>query len=88
MQPLFQLLTELSWHCRTDQQYLIRNQLDRLVATVRAQDFDPHEEAQLKDAADRVRTAMEVTSQWTCHSRAEPSAQTSSGASRSATTSS
>jgi len=58
MQRLFQLLTELSWHCRTDQQYLIRNQLDRLVATVRAQDFDPHEEAQLKDAAVRVRTAM------------------------------
>ena len=58
MQRLFQLLAELAQHCRPDQQYLIRNQLDRLVATVRAQDFDPHEEAQLKDAAVRVRTAM------------------------------
>ena len=30
----------------------------RLTATVRAQDFDPHEVAQLDDAAVKVRAAM------------------------------
>lgn len=55
---LFQLLTELAWHCRPEHRHIVDAQLERLIATVRAQDFDPHEVAQLNDAAVKVRTAI------------------------------
>ncbi len=58
MQRLFQLLTELAGHCRLDQRHIVHAQLDRLVATVGAQDFDPHEIGQLDQAAADVRTAL------------------------------
>jgi len=58
MQRLFQLLAELAQHCRPDQRAVVHAQLERLIATVQAQDFDPHEVAQLNDAAVKVRTAM------------------------------
>lgn len=58
MARLFRLLTELAWRVYPDSRHLITSQLDRLVATVRAQDFDPTEQAQLKDAERRVRDAV------------------------------
>ncbi|MEP7369952.1 MAG: DUF2254 family protein, partial [Dermatophilaceae bacterium] len=58
MQRLFQLLAELAWHCRPEQRHIVQAQLDRLLATMQSQDFDPHEVAQLNVAADRVRKAL------------------------------
>lgn len=58
MQRLFQLLSELAWHCRPAQRPLVNAQLERLVATVHAQDFDSHELAQLDRAARQVLDAL------------------------------
>jgi uncharacterized membrane protein len=57
MHRLFTLLRDLGWHCRPHQHHVVDTQLERLVATVRAQDFDPVELAQLELAAASVRTA-------------------------------
>lgn len=59
MQRLFQLLSELAWHCRPHQRDAVRGQLTRLVATVEAQDFDAHESADLERAARGVREALD-----------------------------
>ncbi len=58
MRRLFQLLAELAWHCRPEQRHVVHAQLERLLATVRVQDFDTHEVAQLNVAADVVRKAL------------------------------
>ncbi len=58
MQRLFQLLTELAWHCRPDQRHVVRAQLERLVTTVHTQDFDDVEVSQLDGAAGQVRAAL------------------------------
>ncbi|MEO9082547.1 MAG: DUF2254 domain-containing protein [Lapillicoccus sp.] len=58
MHRLFQLLTELGWHCRPDQRHVVRAQLERLVTTVHAQDFDTAEVTQLDGAAEKVRAAL------------------------------
>ncbi|MEO7234955.1 MAG: DUF2254 domain-containing protein [Lapillicoccus sp.] len=55
---LFQLLGELAGHCRPDQRRIVRDQLARLLATVRTQDFDLHETGQLYAAADDVREIL------------------------------
>lgn len=58
MLRLFQLLSELAWHCRPTQRAVVNAQLERLVATVHAQDFDSHELDQLDRAARGVLDAL------------------------------
>lgn len=59
---LFTLLAELAWHSRAGQHALVATQLERLVATADAQNFDPTEATCLRDLADHVRRAL--TGAW------------------------
>ena len=59
MQRLFQLLSELAWHCNPAQRPTVSAELERLVATVHAQDFDSHERSQLDHAAHQVIDALD-----------------------------
>lgn len=56
MQRLFRLLEELAWHTQDDS--LVRGQLQRLRATAAGSDFDDTELAQLEAAAHRVEYAI------------------------------
>lgn len=60
---LFTILAELAWHCRASQRPLIALQLERLVATASAQDFDPTEAAGLHELATHVGAAL--NGNWT-----------------------
>ena len=60
---LFTLLAELAWHCQASQRPSIAQQLERLVATASAQDFDPAEVAALHELAGHVGAAL--TGDWT-----------------------
>lgn len=54
---LFQLLAEVAWHAGPDRQAVIVTQLDRLVDTAAAQDFDPTETARHRHLAQIARYA-------------------------------
>ncbi len=58
MLRLFQLLTELAYHSQPHQRPVVSIELERLIATVQAQDFDPYELAALDHAAGEVRDAL------------------------------
>ncbi|PRZ43982.1 hypothetical protein CLV47_101106 [Antricoccus suffuscus] len=52
------LLHELAWRVPIGERGVVRDQLQRLRSTVRAQDFDSTEPAQLQQAARRVEHAL------------------------------
>ena len=58
MARLFDLLRELAWRCHPDQHHVVTDQLNRLRATVAAQDFDTTETGQLDEAARQVERTL------------------------------